>query len=55
MLALVHLESCYNAGILDQNEDTPVGLPPKVAKLGSFRFGRNTARDFRRVFKEPVD
>lgn len=36
------------------SKDTPVGLPSKVAKLGAYS-GSNPSRDFRRVFKPPVD
>lgn len=36
-------------------EDTPVGLPAQIAKLGAYSGERNAARDFRRNFKPPVD
>ena len=35
-------------------KDTPQGLPATIMKLGSYS-GGNSARDFRRMFKTPVD
>ena len=44
----------YESVKLFFSKDTPVGLPSNVAKLGAYS-GSNPSRDFRRVFKPPVD